>query len=96
MKGFLTIGRAAMLRDVIAVGERLMPAAFQPKTFRDYFHKAAWLSYVGPHKGRRVRIYKTNGKRECRRRFLSDAALQQRNSHKPGTVQPRHIFGDAR
>ena len=39
------------------------------------------------------RCYAANGKREKQRRWLADAHEQQRNSHKPGTVQPAHIFG---
>lgn len=42
---------------------------------------------------RAPRRYKANSKREKQRRWLADAYEQQRNSHKPGTVQPAHVFG---
>lgn len=44
-------------------------------------------------RSRRYDLHQGNGKRERQRRNIADAHLQQLNSHKPGTVQPRHIFG---
>ena len=40
-------------------------------------------------------IYRPNGKRERERRIRQFAGFNQLRSHKPGTVQPRHIFGSA-
>jgi len=47
--------------------------------------RAAW--------NRRSTLYVPNGERECARRIGQGAHFHQLNSHKPGTVQPRHIFG---
>ena len=47
-----------------------------------YKNRSGWLYDVaGPNS------------REAKRRVRQGAHPLQRNSHKPGTVQPRHIFG---
>jgi hypothetical protein len=43
---------------------------------------------------RRTTHFDVNGAQECDRRVRQGAHHLQRWSHKPGTVQPRHIFGD--
>lgn len=49
----------------------------------------------GTHRGWRPVFYGPAGplSREAARRVRQMAFDNQRNSHKPGTVQPRHIFG---
>lgn len=67
-----------------------------PKTFRDYFHMLQWKAFLRGGSTRYYKVYRNKGRREALRRFITDAHEQQLNSHKPGTVQPRHIFGGAR
>lgn len=44
---------------------------------------------------RKTTWFLPHGDREKARRVRQGAHQRQINSHKPGTVQPRHIFGDA-
>lgn len=66
-----------------------------PRTFRDKFHELALTAYArGRSNRKRYGFRAYSGKKENQRRFLQDAHQNQLNSHKPGTVQPFHIFGD--
>lgn len=70
-----------------------MKRQYNIKSFRDKFQELAFRGMVANRKQRYVKVYTGCGKRERARRILNCADLQQLNCHKPGTVQPKHIFG---
>jgi hypothetical protein len=83
------------LNSLLATGDALRMAQEQPRHFHNYFHRLRWRAFASPRRSERwVRVYKPNGKRECRRRFLQGADVNQIQSHKLGMVRPRHVFGD--
>jgi hypothetical protein len=60
---------------------------------REFQHRSRMTKRLG--KKRSGSTYRGCGKRQCARYARNRMAEQQRNSHKPGTVQPHHIFGEA-
>lgn len=63
------------------------------RSFRDKFHELQARAYVSARRRGSYRVYRNPGAGEAARRVRQNAHQNQLNSHKPGTLQPRHIFG---
>ncbi len=89
MGGFINAGSLGSMAAAVLAGRHLMPSeviittAPQPRIAarRKWRHRSV--------------LFAPNGDRECERRRRQHALANQGDSHKPGTVQPRHIFGGA-
>jgi hypothetical protein len=88
---------AATLARAAAAGASVMsPLAFMHRLIRSFSSRFQQMQFEAAFKPRKQRYsmrYPYSSKRAQRRGWLQDAHQNQQNSHKPGTVQPRHIFG---
>jgi hypothetical protein len=89
----LAVGAAMAGARALAVAQLMK--SYGIRSFRDGLQKRIFEAAARGHSTRYSKRYNPHGKREMRRRFLQDSQQHQFNSHKPGSVQPRHIFGAA-
>jgi hypothetical protein len=75
------------LFELVKSGVALPPGEL--RMLRRLKHRAARL---GRYR-RRNASYPYSSKRQHARYARNGMDVQQRNSHKPGTLQPRHVFG---
>lgn len=68
---------------------------YNVRSFRDGFQKRQFEQAASGSKQRYVKTYYPHGNQESDRRCRQGAHERQLASHKPGAVQPAHIFGGA-
>jgi hypothetical protein len=99
---FVSIGKTLASRALVlaanvaqAAGMIALMRKHNIKSFANKFHQLQVQAAARGHKGRYRRTYQGGGSnlQATQRRHRQNAHQHQLDSHKPGTVQPAHIFG---